>query len=126
MAEAKQPAVAAKDTAPSIPVPVAEAPAAAEAEAPPAEETLEDNGTYYLKPGKHHNVCIKGETREITVEGTEVKFTPEQYNSFRDKFWTKGEYELAKTQGNVASGNTAADVALKDSLGEGEKEAETK
>ena len=112
--------VAAPVAAPSAPKPAPVTPdqtstgPAIESELVQAQAETPDTATYYLRPGKIHNVIIRGENREISTAGTEVEFTIDQYNAFKDKFYTEAQYALAKDEGDIsgAEGGTAADTLL--------------
>ena len=78
------------------------------------DEANEKPKTYYLKKGARHNVIVRGENLELTDEGQEVKLLSSQYKSFKDKFYTADEYELAKKQAAEALAEAETEKAAQE------------
>jgi hypothetical protein len=103
-------------TKPTDPVPTPEPVAANLTSTGPATQLAaggasdeNDTKTYYLRPGARHMTLVKGEHKELTGAGATADLTEAQYNSFKDKFWTKEEYDAAKKNAEApAEGANAA------------------
>jgi hypothetical protein len=95
---------------PTDPVPTPETATADQKSTGPATQMAEAGSTsedgvktYYLRPGVHHTVLVKGEHKKLTKTGETAELTEAQYNSFKDKFWTKEEYDAAKKNAEAAA-----------------------
>lgn len=75
-------------------------------------ESADGTKTYYLRPGKEHQVIVKGERKNLSKTGDEAQLSEAQYTSFRDKFWTKPELDAWKAGEEIlATGASAAEFA---------------
>ena len=70
------------------------------------------NKTYYLRPGKEHNVVLRGEMASLKTAGAEVELSEITFQAFRDKFFTEAEWNAYKaSQAELAAGDLGANPA---------------